>query len=98
MSNRRECEAIGCELAIAPGRFMCLAHWRAVPMQIRETVNTRYRLLRKDFAFLSDLEYLNACVVAIDGIAKAEGKDGVNPYRRHLLIAERRAEQKKAQS
>jgi hypothetical protein len=88
----RACEAIGCTCTLRPGMFLCPSHWRAVPAQIQKTINTRYRLLREDFAFLSDLAYLNACVTAIDGIAAAEGKEGVNPYRRHLLIAERRAE------
>lgn len=87
----RTCEAIGCACTLRPGMFLCPSHWRAVPAQVQRTINTRYRLLREHFAFLSDLAYLNACVSAIDGIAAAEGKQGVNPYRRHLLIAERRA-------
>lgn len=87
----RTCEAIGCTCTLRAGMFLCHSHWRAVPAEVQRTINTRYRLLREDFAFLSDLAYLNACVSAIDGIAVAEGKEGVNPYRRHLLIAERRA-------
>lgn len=92
MSSARPCEAIGCGCTLRPGMFLCPSHWRAVPAQIQKTINTRYKLLRKDYAFLSDLAYLNACVSAIDIIATAEGKQGVNPYRRHLLLAERRGE------
>lgn len=93
----RTCEAIGCTCSMPAGRFLCPSHWRMVPAQIQRTINTQYRALRKDFAFLSDLAYLNACVSAIDGIATAEGKQGVNPYRRHLLLAERRAANKETQ-
>lgn len=93
-SISRQCEAIGCSCRLGDGKFLCLPHWQMVPRQIRQTINTQYRALRKDFAFLSDLAYLNACVSAIDSIASAEGKQGVNPYRRHLVIAERRAAQK----
>ncbi|MES2946315.1 MAG: hypothetical protein V4772_25880, partial [Pseudomonadota bacterium] len=63
-----------------------------VPTPVQATINKQYRALRKDYAFLSDLAYLNACVCAIDDIAQSEGKEGVNAYRRLLLVAERRAE------
>jgi hypothetical protein len=87
----RDCDAIGCTTPTASGRFMCLKHWRLVPTEQQRTINARYRALRKDLAFLSDVPYLDACVNAIDGIAKAEGKEGHNPYRRHLLWAQRGA-------
>ncbi len=87
----RACDAIGCNTPTASGRFMCLQHWRLVPIELQRTINDRYRTLRRDFAFLGDVAYLNACVNAIDRIAKAEGQDGVNPYRRHLLLAQKRS-------
>lgn len=87
----RECDAIGCTAGVASGRFMCLGHWRAVPRPLQDTINRRYRALRSGFAFLSDVEYLTAAVDAIDVIAAREGKQGVNPYRRHLVLAQRRA-------
>lgn len=87
----RACDAIGCTTPTASGRFMCLKHWRMVPIELQRTISDRYRSLRKDFAFLSDVAYLNACVSAIDRIAATEGKEGSNPYRRHLVRAQHRA-------
>jgi hypothetical protein len=90
----RACDAIGCNTPTASGKFMCLKHWRLVPIELQRTINDRYRTLRKDFAFLSDIAYLSACVNAIDRIAKDEGKEGAhNPYRRHLVLAEKKAAQ-----
>jgi hypothetical protein len=68
----RDCDAIGCKTPTASGKFMCLRHWRMVPLEIQRTINDRYRALRRDFAFLHDVAYLQACVSAIDGIAEAE--------------------------
>jgi hypothetical protein len=90
----RDCDAIGCTTPTASGKFMCLKHWRLVPIELQRTINDRYRTLRKDFAFLSDVAYLQACVNAIDRIAKTEGKEGRNPYLRHLVLAQRRSEAK----
>lgn len=85
----RGCDAIGCAADVASGKFMCLHHWRMVPIDVQRTITGRYRALRRDFAFLSDVQYLQACVQAIDVIAKAEGKVGVNRYHRHLVLAQR---------
>jgi hypothetical protein len=87
----RACDAIGCNTPTATGRFMCLKHWRLVPIELQRTINDRYRTLRKDYAFLGDVAYLTACVNALDHIANAEGQEGHNPYRRHLAQAEKRA-------
>jgi len=92
-TNTRACDAIGCTTATASGKFMCWGHWRMVPTPLQDTIYARYRALRRDYAFLSDVAYLQACVTAIDGIAAAEGKQGTNPYRRHLVLAERKAGQ-----
>lgn len=87
----RECDAIGCAASVASGRFMCIRHWRMVPINQQATINRRYRALRRDFAFLSDVEYLSAAVASIDMIAAHEGKAGTNPYQRHLVLAKRKA-------
>lgn len=71
---------------------MCLRHWRLVPIEHQRTINTRFRALRRDFAFLSDVAYLSACVAAIDHIAVAEGKSGRNAYAGLLASATRRSE------
>lgn len=68
----RDCDAIGCKTPTASGRFMCLRHWRLVPIELQRTINTRYRALCRDFAFLSDVGYLTAAVNAIDFIAERE--------------------------
>ncbi len=92
----RICDAIGCESDVASGRFMCLRHWRLVPLDVQKTINTQYWACRKDFAFLSDLVYLGAAVKAIDQIAESEGKVGRNPYRGLLIGAEKRAAEAKS--
>jgi hypothetical protein len=93
----RTCDAIGCSAAVTSGRFMCIKHWRMVPLQLQRTINTRYRACLRNFSFLSDVEYLQAAVLSIDQIARAEGhaQEGEpavgNPYRKHLVLAIRRA-------
>lgn len=87
-----ECDAIGCTVPTASGRIMCVKHWRMLPKPLQDTINDRYRTLRRDFAFLSDPAYLNAAVIAINRIAAAESKQGTNPYQRHLVLAQRRAQ------
>jgi hypothetical protein len=86
----RACDAIGCKTSTAAGRFMCLAHWRKVPTELQRVINGRYRLLRKDFAFLSDVAYLQACVDSIDVIALIEGQQGRNAYQGLLNVARKK--------
>lgn len=95
----RVCDAFKCCTTVAPGRFLCSKHWRLVPTTIQRTINERYRAGRKDFAFLSDVVYLQACVHAIEHIARMEGHDlggnvgEVSAYDRLLRIAKARANQ-----
>jgi hypothetical protein len=91
--SRRNCDAIGCNAPTASGRFMCLRHWRMVPIELQRTINDRYRTLRRNFAFLRDPAYLQAAVTAIDRIAATEGASGVNAYRRHLVLSQRAQQQ-----
>lgn len=89
----RSCDAIGCTAETASGRFMCIRHWRMVPLETQQAINTRYRVGWRNFAFLSDPVYLKACISAIDGIAIAERMPtGDNSYSRLLRGVERRAE------
>ncbi len=76
----RDCDAIGCTTATASGRFMCLRHWKLVPIELQRTINDRYRTLRKDFAFLYDVTYLRACVQAVDHVSEREA-DQLQPVR-----------------
>lgn len=92
----RSCDAFKCGASVASGRFLCSHHWRMVPLGTQRAINARFRALRKDFAFLSDMEYLQACVDAISGIAKAEGyfvepgAGDLSTYDRLLRVARRR--------
>lgn len=72
---------------------MCTRHWFMVPVTVRRTINERFRACRADFAFLSDLTYLQACITAIEGVAQAEGHQGPvvgSSYHRLLRIAQKR--------
>ncbi|MET3461248.1 hypothetical protein [Variovorax atrisoli] len=92
---KRQCDAFNCSREVASGRFLCLSHWRMVPVATQQAINTRYRACRADFGFLSDLVYLQACVDAIDGIAKIEygagHQAGQGSYHRLLRVAQRKA-------
>ncbi len=89
----RPCDAIDCTTRTQMGRFLCARHWYRVALPTRETVNARYRACRKDFAFLSDVEYLQACVDAIEGIARAEGREvEFTSYHRLLKLALRKTQ------
>ena len=89
----RSCDALHCSANIQTGRFLCIKHWRMVPLEVQRTINTRYRACRADFGFLSDIAYLEACVDAIERIAVAEGKKGApTTYHRLLASAKRKAQ------
>lgn len=91
----RHCDAFNCPEKVASGRFLCIKHWRMVPLETQRTINSRYRACRANFGFLSDIAYLQACVDAIDGIARAEGQDLVpTTYHRMLASEKRKAEAK----
>lgn len=91
----RVCDASSCGATVASGRFLCITHWRMVALPTQRTINARYRACRRDFGFLSDVAYLQACVDAIDAIAKAEHGDnhraGESSYHRLLRTAQRKA-------
>lgn len=94
----RTCDAFKCGATVASGRFLCSRHWRMVPLDTQRTINARYRACRKDFAFLSDVAYLQACVDAIRGIAVADGNGidwqatDASPYDRLLRVAQQKAQ------
>lgn len=93
----RICDAFKCGATVQPGRFLCSKHWRLVPATVQRTINERYRAGRKDCAFLSDAVYLQACVDAIEHVARLEGHDlggyvgEVSAYHRLLRVAKARA-------
>lgn len=95
----RPCDAYRCKTSVGPGRFLCTSHWRMVPLATQTAINARYWACRKGFAFLSDVQYLQACIDAIRGIAKTEGYElgtavgEVSAYDRLLAIAKKKAGQ-----
>ncbi len=91
-----KCDAIQCSATKGAGKFLCSRHWHQVPVNLQRTINSQYRAGREDYKFLSDPIYLGACVKAIDQIAERERVQGVNPYLRHLKLAELREERKDA--
>lgn len=89
----RQCDATGCQQDVVSGKFMCLRHWRMVPIEIQRTVNDRHRATRRGFGFLADETYLGACVRAIDHVAAREGKPKAdNCYARLLRVVLKRKE------
>ena len=93
----RSCDAIGCNADTASGMFMCLAHWRKVPAELKTVINTQYRAGRKNYAFLSDVVYLKAAVDAVDAVALQEDQYGANPYLPHLVGARNRQARQEGQ-
>lgn len=95
----RLCDAHKCGCTVAAGRFLCAKHWRMVPLTIQQTINRQYRAGRKDFAFLSDPTYLQACIDAIKHVATVEGRDigqdagNVANYSRLLRVALKRQQE-----
>lgn len=93
----RQCDAFKCSAPVATGRFMCSRHWRLVPLPSQRTISTRHRTLRQNLAFLSDPLYLQACVDAINHVAKMEGHTqgdvigDSSSYGRLLRVARARA-------
>lgn len=92
----RLCDAHKCGCTVAAGRFLCTRHWRLVPLTMQQTINRQYRAGRKDFAFLSDPVYLQACIDALKHVATVEGHDlgqgDVSSYSRLLRVAMKRQE------
>lgn len=80
----RTCDAIGCKVAVGAGRFMCMDHWRGVPVPLQRTINARYRALRNPRDLLRDHAYLEACAKAIE---RGQPESAVpNSYRRLLAL------------
>ncbi len=85
MSAPRKCDAVGCAASIRVGQFMCIDHWRMVPLQHQRTINARFRAISNVRDLLCDIAYLEACASAVEALHRNPA-DGVhpNPYRRIL--------------
>ena len=87
MSNQRKCDAVGCQTPVRVGRFMCITHWKMVPLPLQRTINARYRALPNARDLLSDPAYLEACAKAIErGQPLREDGLPTNSYRRLLTV------------
>jgi len=85
--SRRTCDAIGCTVVVGTGRFMCIDHWRGVPLQLQRTINARYRASSSVRDLMRDPAYLEACARAIE-----QGQPVGTPpnsYRRLLTLLQR---------
>lgn len=95
----RLCDAHKCGASVPAGRFLCSKHWRLVPLSTQKTINHQYRAGRKDFAFLSDPIYLQACIDAITHLAQLESNNidlnagKVASYSRLLRVALKRRQE-----
>jgi hypothetical protein len=70
------CHAKDCTARVPPRMFMCLRHWRMVPVALQRRVWATYvpgQELRKD----PTPGYIEAARAAIDAVAQQEGRSGV---------------------
>ena len=89
----RPCDAFDCSTQVATGRFMCIKHWRMVPLTTQRTINARYRAIESPFDRMRDLAYVHACASAVQHIVRLEGRcETENSYSRLAAILSRRAE------
>ena len=79
-AKRHECHAKGCIVKVAPAKFMCPAHWRALTQQHRDRIWATYRRgqeIRKD----PTDEYMEAAMER-DSVSGGEGRTRVDAIRR----------------
>lgn len=85
----RACDAINCERVVQTGRFMCIHHWRLVPVAEQRQINARYRAASSRYALMHDVFYVQACATAIEHVAALEGHPTANSYRNLLGLLQR---------
>lgn len=68
-----KCHLPGCEREVQPRYLMCPAHWRAVPLRLKQAVWKHYAA-GQEVTKTPTLEYLNAAKAAINAVAEREGR------------------------
>lgn len=85
----RTCDAMSCSAETDTGRFMCPRHWRMVPVNLQTRINAAYKAHESKYDLLRNVDYVEACALAIEGIAKVERQKSDNSYRRLLPLVQR---------
>lgn len=85
----RACDAINCGRVVQTGRFMCIHHWRLVPVAQQRQINTRFRAASSGYALMRDIAYVQACATAIEHVAALEGNPPANSYRNLVGVLQR---------
>ena len=78
------CHANGCTTPTDPSLFMCRKHWSMLQPQMQRNVWNTYKK-RGNVPGKNPqgwVDYYDACAVAVEYVAKMEGKDIENSYRR----------------
>ena len=79
MNTTRPCPVPGCSGVVKPGRLLCLACWRLVPIKLQSAVYSTWRALRRATAGTRDRrafripDYRRACQAAIDAVVRERG-------------------------
>jgi hypothetical protein len=76
------CHANGCATETPPRLFMCPRHWDMVPHHMKRDVLSAYRKNVTRMGRATSRAYLSACAQAAEFVARLEGRDGGNSYRR----------------
>ncbi len=77
------CHANDCAVETPPSMFMCRKHWYMVPQSLQNAVWKAYRDT-KGASRGRNRAYCTAAADAVEHVAKQEGRDGGNSYRRIL--------------
>jgi hypothetical protein len=66
------CHAEGCDKQVPPAYFMCLKHWRMVPIALQRGIWKHYNAGQETGAADVTAEYLQVAIVAIEVVQKIE--------------------------
>jgi len=77
------CHANACQEPTEPPLLMCRKHWRMVPTHFKAAVWNAYRNAPSP-GRSRNRAYLTACAAAVEYVARVEGVDEGNSYRRIL--------------
>ena len=83
------CHANFCQTVTSEKYLMCPSHWFKVPKNLQSAVWSAFKGTIATQR-LDSIPYMKACAEAVEYIAKLEGKDINNFYRRRILFLESR--------
>lgn len=94
MKSSHHCHANGCATPTEPRLFMCLHHWKMVPPIMQKEIWAQYKGTTRAERF-EKVAYLQACAIAVEHVASLENKNTENSYRKLIVIAQQREENRK---